>query len=114
MKQAHAVVSTDGNKPTPSQTRHDQDHQLNPPRNTRRTGRTGPTHAALWRRHHDVLAYFDHHACNGPTEAINGRLEALCCNALRFHNLTHDRTIPTPLRAASPNESIYSKTGRTR
>ncbi len=23
----------------------------------------------LWRRRHDVLAYFDHHASNGPTEA---------------------------------------------
>ena len=31
----------------------------------------------LWRRRADVLAYFDHHASNGPTEAINGRLEAL-------------------------------------
>ena len=29
----------------------------------------------LHRRRHDVLAYFDHHASNGPTEAINGRLE---------------------------------------
>jgi transposase len=28
----------------------------------------------LWRRRADVLAYFDHHASNGPTEAINGRL----------------------------------------
>ncbi len=26
---------------------------------------------------HSWLAYFDHHASNGPTEAINGRLEAL-------------------------------------
>jgi transposase len=31
----------------------------------------------LWRRRHDILAFFDHHASNGPTEAINGRLEAL-------------------------------------
>jgi transposase len=36
----------------------------------------------LWRRRTDVLAYFDHHASNGPTEAINGRLEALRRNAL--------------------------------
>ncbi|WP_230865890.1 transposase, partial [Mycobacterium canetti] len=42
-------------------------------------------------RRHDVLAYFDHHASNGPTEAINGRLEALCRNALGFRNLTHYR-----------------------
>jgi transposase len=27
----------------------------------------------LWRRD-DILAFFDHHASNGPTEAINGRL----------------------------------------
>jgi len=36
-------------------------------------------------------AYFDHHASNGPTEAINGRLEALRRNALGFRNLTHYR-----------------------
>ena len=45
----------------------------------------------LYRRRHDVLAYFDHHASNGPTEAINGRLEALRRNALGFRNLTHYR-----------------------
>ena len=45
----------------------------------------------LWRRRSDVLAYFDHHAANGPTEAINGRLEALRRNALGFRNLTHYR-----------------------
>ncbi len=45
----------------------------------------------LWRRRDDVLACFDHHASNGPTEAINGRLEALRRNALGFSNLTHYR-----------------------
>jgi transposase len=45
----------------------------------------------LWRRRHDILAYFDHRASNGPTEAINGRLEALRRNALGFRNLTHYR-----------------------
>jgi transposase len=45
----------------------------------------------LHRRRHDVLAYFDHHASNGPTEAINGRLDALRRNALGFRNLTHYR-----------------------
>jgi transposase len=45
----------------------------------------------LWRRRPDVLAYFDHHASNGPTEAINGRLEALRRNALGFRNITHYR-----------------------
>jgi transposase len=42
----------------------------------------------LWRRRADILAFFDHHASNGPTEAINGRLEALRRNALGFRNLT--------------------------
>ena len=45
----------------------------------------------LRRRRADILAYFDHHASNGPTEAINGRLEALRRNALGFRNLTHYR-----------------------
>ncbi len=45
----------------------------------------------LWRRRHDILAFFDHHASNGPTEAINGRLEALRRYALGFRNLTHYR-----------------------
>jgi Transposase len=42
-------------------------------------------------RRHDILAFFDHHGSNGPTEAINGRLEALRRNALGFRNLTHYR-----------------------
>jgi transposase len=41
----------------------------------------------LHRRREDVLAYFTHHASNGPTEAINGRLEALRRNGLGFRNL---------------------------
>ena len=45
----------------------------------------------LWRRRTDILAFFDHHTSNGPTEAINGRLEALRRNALGFRNLTHYR-----------------------
>jgi transposase len=45
----------------------------------------------LWRRRGDILAFFDHHASIGPTETINGRLEALRRNALGFRNLTHYR-----------------------
>jgi transposase len=45
----------------------------------------------LHRRRDDVLAYFDHRASNGPTEAINGRLEALRRNALGFRNLVNYR-----------------------
>ena len=42
------------------------------------------------RRSRDILAYFDHpHTSNGPTEAINGRLEHLRGSALRFRNLTN-------------------------
>jgi transposase len=45
----------------------------------------------LYRRRDDVLAYFTHRASNGPTEAINGRLEALRRNALGFRNLINYR-----------------------
>ena len=49
-----------------------------------RMGRT------LKRRAGDILAYFDHpHTSNGPTEAINGRLEHLRGITLDFRNLTH-------------------------
>ena len=44
----------------------------------------------LTKRTVDVLAYFDRHgASNGPTEAINGRLEHLRGSALGFRNLTN-------------------------
>jgi transposase len=44
----------------------------------------------LKRRAVDVLAYFDHPGTsNGPTEAINGRLEYLRGSALGFRNLTN-------------------------
>lgn len=42
------------------------------------------------RRAVDILAYFDRPGTsNGPTEAINGRLEHLRGTALGFRNLTH-------------------------
>lgn len=44
----------------------------------------------LKRRTEDVLAYFHRPGTsNGPTEAINGRLEHLRGTALGFRNLTH-------------------------
>ena len=44
----------------------------------------------LKQRAADVLAYFDRPGTsNGPTEAINGRLEHLRGSALGFRNLTH-------------------------
>jgi len=50
----------------------------------RRLGRT------LRKRAADVLAYFDRPGTsNGPTEAINRRLEHLRGSALGFRNLTH-------------------------
>ncbi|GAY10998.1 mobile element protein [Pseudonocardia sp. N23] len=50
----------------------------------RKLGRT------LKRRADDVLAYFDRPGTsNGPTEAINGRLEHLRGSALGFRNLTN-------------------------
>ena len=49
-----------------------------------RLGRT------LKKRADDVLAYFDRPGTsNGPTEAINGRLEHLRGSALGFRNLTN-------------------------
>jgi hypothetical protein len=50
----------------------------------------------LHRRRADVLAYFTHRASNGPTEAINGRLEALRRNALGFRNLINYRIRALP------------------
>jgi transposase len=50
-------------------------------------GKLGRT---LNRRAGDVLAYFDlPGTSNGPTEAINGRLEHLRGSALGFRNLTN-------------------------
>ncbi|MDK9298010.1 transposase, partial [Propionibacterium freudenreichii] len=44
----------------------------------------------LKKRAADVLAYFDRPSTsNGPTEAINGRLEHLRGSALGFRNLTN-------------------------
>ncbi len=46
--------------------------------------------ATLTRRARDVLAYFDlPGTSNGPTEALNGRLEHLRGSALGFRNLTN-------------------------
>ncbi|NLH70665.1 MAG: transposase, partial [Brooklawnia sp.] len=46
--------------------------------------------STLKRRASDILAYFDHpRTSNGPTEAINGRLEHLRGSALGFRNLTN-------------------------
>ena len=51
----------------------------------RRLARTDLTKRAV-----DVLAYFDRPGTsNGPTEAINGRLEHLRGSALGFRNLTN-------------------------
>lgn len=44
----------------------------------------------LKRRATDILAFFDHPGTsNGPSEAINGRLEHLRGTALGFRNITH-------------------------
>ena len=47
----------------------------------------------LTSRSQDILAYLERpHTSNGPTEAINGRLEHLRGIALGFRNLTHYTT----------------------
>jgi transposase len=44
----------------------------------------------LTKRAGDILAYFDRpHTSNGPTEALNGRLEHLRGTALGFRNLAN-------------------------
>ena len=49
-----------------------------------------PLGRTLKKRAADVLAYFDRpRTSNGPTEALNGRLEHLRGSALGFRNLTH-------------------------
>jgi hypothetical protein len=64
---------------------------------TRRLARTDPTKRAV-----DVLAYFDRPGTsNGPTEAINGRLEHLRGSALGFRNLTSYIARPYSKPAAS-------------
>ena len=51
----------------------------------------------LKRRADDILAYFDQPgSSNGPTEALNGRLEHLRGSALGFRNLTNDITRSLP------------------
>ncbi|BCQ03074.1 hypothetical protein TPCV2_18660 [Cutibacterium avidum] len=49
-----------------------------------------PLGSTLSKRTADILAFFDRSGTsNGPTEAINGRLEHLRGSALGFGNLTH-------------------------
>ena len=68
--------------------------EINTLTSTRRTERSSPS-SSRWAGHsnaepRDILAYFDHpHTSNGPTEAINGRLEHLRGSALGFRNLAH-------------------------
>lgn len=56
---------------------------------TRRIRGTDKPYLPLWKRHREILAYFDVGASNGPVEAINGRLEHLRGIALGFRNLKH-------------------------
>ena len=61
---------------------------------------------SLWKRHREILAYFDVGASNGPVEAINGRLEHLRGIALGFRNLSHYilREVTDPLRTAPESD----------
>lgn len=69
-----------------------------------RLGRT------LDKRADDILAYFDHPGTsNGPTEAINGRLEHLRGIALGFRNLTH--YIARSLLEASNDQNLWMVLG---
>ena len=70
----------------------------------------------LKRRAGDILAYFDHpHTSNGPTEAINGRLEHLRGSALGLakpHQLHHPST-PRNRRIQTPTTPSIMKSRQT-
>ncbi|GMM97511.1 hypothetical protein MTsN4n12_29230 [Microbacterium sp. MTN4-12] len=62
----------------------------------------GPT---LKRRAIDVLAIFDRpNISNGPTEAINGRLEHRCGSALGFRNLSEVSPEGTPIHTCHTDQ----------
>ena len=62
------------------------------PAATRRCPELRSLGRTLKRRRADILAYFTHqHSSNGPTEAINGRLETLRGIAMGFDNFEHYR-----------------------
>ena len=65
-------------------------------------------------RSQDVLAYFDRpRTSNGPTEAINGRLEHLRGIALGFRNLTH-YTIRSLIHAGRLKDHLAATTSTSR
>jgi transposase len=65
----------------------------------------------LARRAGDVLAYFDRPGTNnGPTEAINGRLEHLRGPALGFRNLTN-YTARSLLETGRFNRRLHPRSG---
>jgi transposase len=65
----------------------------------------------LKRRTGDVLAYFDRPGTsNGPTEAINGRLEHLRGSALGFRNLTH-YIARSPLETGGFRPRLHPRSG---
>ena len=70
----------------------------------------------LKRRAGDILAYFNHpHTSNGPTEAINGRLEHLRGSALGLakpHPLHHPST-PRNRRIQTPTTPPIMKSQKT-
>ena len=70
----------------------------------------------LKRRAGDILGYFDHpHTSNGPTEAINGRLEHLRGSALGLakpHPLHHPST-PRNRRIQTPTTPRIMKSQKT-
>ena len=66
------------------------DQQHVGPRALNPQARPAKDRRALKQRAADILAYFDRPGTsNGPTEAINGRLEHLRGSALGFRNLTN-------------------------
>lgn len=87
-----------------------------------RSSRSAGVGRTLKQRDADVLAFFDHPGTsNGPTEAINGRLEHLRCSALGFRNPTNYITrcrlesggFRPPLNPLDYNEPFNASTHRS-
>ena len=82
-------------------------------RGARGSGGTEPELGrTLWRRRADVLAFFDHPHIQRPTEAINGRQEALRRNALASATSPTTGCAHYCTAATSFNRSTHCKSGR--
>ena len=86
----HEPDRTRGPDLTPGTCPHEHAERVPQRRRPTRADRAHPFGRTQTKRALDVLAYVDRPGTsNGPTEAINGRLEHLRGSAVGFHNLTN-------------------------